>query len=164
MGLVRQVRGDHDRFRRGVEPALDPLETKHAADLGNVEVAVVKGDAVRPVQVGADAKAVVGLAVPVRVQDCVNDSAAPASGTDEDGSGRTLGQRASVVEFCGEDVDREAGRQFDLVQAEFLVVGESAGANRRQDGEESGQTGQGEAGVASESGPRHGGFSFGSMA
>ena len=66
----------------------------------------------------------------------MNDSAAPAPGADEDGSGRTLGQRACVVEFSSEDADREAGRKFDVVQTERVIVGRRNGAPGESQGRE----------------------------
>src|SRR5690606_32342294 len=67
--VVRVVIGDNHGFGRIVEMRVDVVETEDAADLGNVEIAVVPGDAVRRFQSLGDDDAFLGLAVAVPVDN-----------------------------------------------------------------------------------------------
>jgi hypothetical protein len=48
--VLRQPVVDHDGLRRIVEPILDPLEFQDPAQLGDVEGAILEGDAVRAME------------------------------------------------------------------------------------------------------------------
>ena len=103
MPPVRQVVGNHDRLRRRVEAAVDVVETHDAVDLGDVEVAVVKRDAVRPVQARGDLVAPVRPAVTVVVHDRVDCVALPQpAGADEDCSGGALGKGPRKIDSRGD--------------------------------------------------------------
>src|SRR5205823_10285627 len=134
--------GDDDFGRGGGGPAALPGEARDAVLLGDVEVAVVEGEAVRPEQAPGEGDRRVGDAVAVAVgQDEDLAVAGEGVGDDEVALGAP-GQEAGLAEAGGEDGDLEAaGRGEGLLLRELggaLVLrdaqGERAGRAGGRDG------------------------------
>src|SRR6185295_6190892 len=101
-----QVVDDRGRPRRVVEPLLDAVVAQDAADRGDIERAVLEGDAVRRLEAARDDA---GFAAPGRHGiDLV------AARADEERPVRAEGERARLGQPRGVDADREAFGQADV--------------------------------------------------
>ena len=107
-----------DRLRRIVEVVLDVVVAPDLREFGDVERAVLEGDAVRAVQALGDG---LDLALSVLLDDRVD--VAGEAGRDEQRALVAEAHRARVGDAGGVELDVEAGRNLQLVELE-LVGGE----------------------------------------
>ena len=131
MGLVlRQLVEDHGRLRRVVEIVLDLLDLGDLRQFGDVERAVLEGEAVRPIEAGGQH---LDLALAVLVDDGIDlvDQAA----ADKHRALVAHGERARIRHAGGIDLDVEAGRHLQLRRRQFVRRG---GNRRRRDRRELG--------------------------
>jgi len=99
---------------------LDVIVTQQAAYLHHVQRAAAEGDAVRHVQPLRYRDDLVGVAVPVVVDDRVD--VARLDGADEQRAVRAQRHLPGAVNPGRVDVDREARGQLDLVEAQRVSV------------------------------------------
>src|SRR5439155_5759768 len=106
---------DQGRLRRVVQDVLDLVDLGDLRQLGDVERAVLEGEAVRTVEAGGQH---LDLALAVLVDDGI-DLVDQATADKH----RTLvahGKRARVCHPCGIDLDVEAGWHFELRRRQFV--------------------------------------------
>ena len=116
---------DHGRLRRAVEIVLDLVDLRHLRQFGDVERAVLEGDAVRPVHIGVER---LDLAFAVLVGDGVD--LADQARADEHRALVAEHERARVRHARGIDLDVEAGRHLQLGGRQLVGGG---GERRRRD-------------------------------
>src|SRR5580692_3443235 len=113
--MVRQVAVDDDRIRRIIEIVLDLLELRDSRAFGDVERAVLEGEAVRPVEAGGDD---FDLALAVAVDDGIDLVAQEIA--DEHGPLVADAQRTRVRDAAGIDLDFKTLRQLELRQRKIV--------------------------------------------
>ena len=115
--VLRQRVVDDHRLARRLQARLDVVEADDAADLADVQRAVVEGDAVRLVEALGDGQHLVGLVVAVLVDQGIDRVAGRlVSRADEDGPLRAERHLPGVGDAAGVDLDLEARRQLDQVE------------------------------------------------
>ena len=125
-GLLRRVEvvDHHPRLRRAGEPVLDAFVGGDAVALGDVERAVVEGDAVRRVEA---AQHLGDGALAALVDDRVD--VLQVAVADEHRSLVAERERARLGDAIGVDLDLEAGRDLELVERQLAggAAGEDGG-------------------------------------
>ena len=105
--ILRQIAVDDGGLRRVVEVVLDPVDLRYLRQLGDVERAVVQGDAIRPIKVlGDDLHLAFAVLLDNRIE-LVERAVA-----DEDGALVAHTERARIGQSAGVDLGLEARRQF----------------------------------------------------
>src|SRR5262245_58603058 len=116
--MIEEVAVDDGRLSRIVDLVLDALQLGNARALGDVERALVEGEAVRPIQArGND----LDLALAARLGDRID--LVEQAVADEDGALVAEPQGAGVGDPAGIDLDLEALGQLELPDRQLVLGG-----------------------------------------